>query len=193
MTALPELAITGSTGHLGGLLARQLADAGMPMRLLVRDVNRAPALPGALPVPVDYADAGIAAAALAGVKVLFMVSASEAEDRLQQQYAFIDAAAAAGVDHIVYTSFFGAAPEATFTLARDHWATEEYIRVSGRLRRSSPRKPAATSPSTTKPRRRRMPPAPATVRRRGRWMRGSVRIRRLLPEICPVRRRRCWT
>src|SRR3712207_7279400 len=31
----------------------------------------------------------------------------------------------------VYTSFFGAAPDATFTLARDHWATEEYLRDSG--------------------------------------------------------------
>jgi NAD(P)H dehydrogenase (quinone) len=45
--------------------------------------------------------------------------------------AFIDAAVDAGVEHLVYTSFYGAAPDATFTLARDHWATEEYIRASG--------------------------------------------------------------
>ena len=32
---------------------------------------------------------------------------------------------------IVYLSFFNAAPDATFTLARDHWATEEHIRASG--------------------------------------------------------------
>jgi uncharacterized protein YbjT (DUF2867 family) len=43
----------------------------------------------------------------------------------------VDAAAAAGVEHLVYVSFFHAAPDATFTLARDHWATEEHIRASG--------------------------------------------------------------
>jgi NAD(P)H dehydrogenase (quinone) len=32
------------------------------------------------------------------------------------------------VRHIVYLSFIGASPDATFTLARDHWATEQDIR-----------------------------------------------------------------
>ena len=32
---------------------------------------------------------------------------------------------------LVYLSFLGAAPDATFTLARDHWATEEHIRATG--------------------------------------------------------------
>ncbi|WP_346426228.1 NAD(P)H-binding protein [Actinobaculum sp. 313] len=31
----------------------------------------------------------------------------------------------------MYTSFFGAAPDATFTLARDHFVTEEHIKESG--------------------------------------------------------------
>jgi NAD(P)H dehydrogenase (quinone) len=69
--------------------------------------------------------------ALEGTKTLFMVSAAEAEDRLQQHDAFVDAAAAAGVQHVVYTSFFGAAPDCTFTLGRDHFATEQRIRDSG--------------------------------------------------------------
>ena len=60
-----------------------------------------------------------------------MVSAAESADRLDQHRTFIDAAAEAGVRHIVYTSFLGAAPDATFTLARDHWVTEEHIRASG--------------------------------------------------------------
>jgi NAD(P)H dehydrogenase (quinone) len=45
--------------------------------------------------------------------------------------ATIDAAVAAGVRRIVYTSFVGAAPDATFTFARDHWHTEEYLRGTG--------------------------------------------------------------
>ena len=131
MVGAPELAITGSTGQLGGLVARQLAEAGSLQRLLVRDAGRAPELDGAVPVVFAYADPVLAKAALEGVKTLFMVSAAEAEDRLQQHYTFVDTAAAAGVEHIVYTSFFGAAPDATFTLGRDHYATEERIKASG--------------------------------------------------------------
>jgi NAD(P)H dehydrogenase (quinone) len=131
MTAGPPLAVTGSTGHLGGLVARLLADAGSPQRLLVRDLGRAPELEDAVPAVVNYADPLLANAALEGVKTLFMVSAAEAEDRLQQHCTFVDAAAAAGVQHIVYTSFFGAAADSTFTLGRDHFATEERIKASG--------------------------------------------------------------
>ena len=131
MGAGPELAVTGSTGYLGGLVAGLLARAGSRQRLLVRDAGRAPELPGAVPVVFSYGDPVLARAAVDGVKTLFMVSAAEAEDRLQQHYTFVDAAADAGVQHIVYTSFFGAAPDATFTLARDHFATEERIKASG--------------------------------------------------------------
>src|SRR3954452_24376614 len=60
-----------------------------------------------------------------------MVSTAEAVDRRDQHRTFIRAAADAGVRHLVYTSFAGASPDATFTLARDHWATEQHIRLSG--------------------------------------------------------------
>ena len=52
-------------------------------------------------------------------------------DRRDQHRTFIRAAADAGVEHIVYTSFAGAAPDATFTLGRDHWDAEQAIRESG--------------------------------------------------------------
>ncbi len=130
-TDLPTLAVTGSTGWLGGLVARDLAGKGVAQRLLVRDASRAPDLPGAVVRECTYADADSARAALEGVDTLFMVSAAENADRLTEHRAFIDAAAAAGVGHVVYISFFGAAPDATFTLARDHWATEEHLRASG--------------------------------------------------------------
>ena len=128
---LPDLAVTGSTGGLGGMVARQLAGSGFAQRLLVRDAARAPQLDEAQAVVCSYGDAAASRQALDGAKVLFMVSAAEAEDRLQQHYAFVDTAAEAGVEHVVYTSFYGAAPDATFTLARDHYATEERIKASG--------------------------------------------------------------
>jgi uncharacterized protein YbjT (DUF2867 family) len=70
-------------------------------------------------------------AALDGVATLFLVPAEESPDRVAQHRTAVDAAAAAGVERIVYLSFLGAAPDATFTLARDHWATEEHIRAAG--------------------------------------------------------------
>lgn len=129
--AAATLAVTGSTGVVGGLVARALADHGMPQRLLVRDPAKAPQLVGSTVHRSSYGDASAAAEALEGVETLFMVSASESADRLEQHRTFVDAAASAGVRHIVYTSFVAAAPDAIFTLARDHFATEEHIKASG--------------------------------------------------------------
>ena len=129
---LPALAVTGSTGAVGGAVARLLAEAGVAQRLPARSPDRVPVLEGAEPVPlVGYADHDSAVEALTGVRVLFMVSGAERADRLEEQRTFVRAAADAGVEHVVYTSFFGAAPDATFTLARDHFHTEEAIRGSG--------------------------------------------------------------
>ncbi|MHA7247599.1 SDR family oxidoreductase [Arthrobacter tecti] len=126
-----QLAITGATGHVGGEVARRLSAAGFEQKLFVRDPARAPQLSGARIATGSYTDKQAAIDALRGSEILFMVSASEAEDRVHQHRTFIDAAAEAGVQHIVYTSFLAAAKDSIFTLGRDHWATEEHIRRSG--------------------------------------------------------------
>jgi len=126
---LPTIAVTGSTGFVGGAVAAQLSSAGVPLRLLTR--SAAPELPDTVAYTVDYADAEAAEQALTGVRTLFMVSGRESETRLDEHRTFIDAAAAAGVSHIVYTSFQAAAPDAIFTLGRDHYATEQHIERSG--------------------------------------------------------------
>ncbi|MET0726221.1 MAG: SDR family oxidoreductase [Leifsonia sp.] len=123
----PILAVTGATGGIGGMVAAALAASGNPQRLVVRDSARAPDLPGAVVVEAAYGDSEAAVRALDGVDTLFMVSATEDDRRVADHVTFIDAAARAGVRHVVYTSFLGAAPDATFTLARDHWATEQRI------------------------------------------------------------------
>lgn len=128
MTVEP-IAVTGATGALGGRVARRLSAHGVPLRMLVRDAARAPHLPGADPVVAPFADGPAVRAALDGVRTVLMVSASESADRVEQHRTFVDAAAEAGVGHLVYISFAGAAPDATFTLARDHWATEQHIRA----------------------------------------------------------------
>jgi NAD(P)H dehydrogenase (quinone) len=55
----------------------------------------------------------------------------ENHDRVSQHIALVDAAAAAGAEVTVYLPFLGAAPEATFPFARDHWHTEGHIRSTG--------------------------------------------------------------
>ena len=129
--AVAALAITGSTGNVGGRVARLLAAAGVEQRLLVRDPSRAPDLPGSSVVRASYGDGEAARRALDGVRTLFMVSAAESATRVEEHASFIDAAAAAGVEHVVYTSFFGAAPDCVFTLGRDHYATEVRIKAAG--------------------------------------------------------------
>ncbi len=123
-----RIGITGVTGHIGGAVARDLQDLSERLRLFVRDAARVPKLAGEVAVASYDSQA---AEALRGVDLLFMVSAAESPERLAQHKAFIDAAASAGVQHVVYTSFLGAAPDATFTLARDHFATEEHLKASG--------------------------------------------------------------
>ena len=125
------VAVTGATGALGGRVARRLADAGLAPLLVVRDPARAPELPGARVAVASYADGAAARAALSGVDTVFMVSGREDPDRVAQHATFVDAAAAAGVRHLVYTSYVGAAPDAVFTLARDHYRTERHIARSG--------------------------------------------------------------
>jgi NAD(P)H dehydrogenase (quinone) len=128
------IAVTGATGALGRRVVDRLAGRDeVRLRLVVRDAARAPRVPGAevAAVPAGYADAPGLTAALSGVHTLYLVSAAEAEDRLQQHLTAVAAAAAAGVQRVVYTSFLGAAPDAVFTLARQHAATEAALAATG--------------------------------------------------------------
>jgi NAD(P)H dehydrogenase (quinone) len=123
------IALTGVTGRLGGRVAGLLS--GETLQLLARDPSRVPSLPNASVAAASYDDGEAVRAALEGIQTVFFVSAAETSDRVRHHLTFVDAAAEAGVEHVVYTSFFGAAPDATFTLARDHYATEERIKSSG--------------------------------------------------------------
>jgi len=129
---MPDLiGVTGATGNIGGRVAGSLADRGVAQRLVVRDPSRAPHLPGSEVVQASYAEPQALRTALEGVSTLLLVSGEEAVDRRAQHLAAVAAAADAGVERVVYTSFLGASPDATFTLVRDHFATEQALADSG--------------------------------------------------------------
>lgn len=127
--------VTGATGHLGRLVIDSLLARGAsPDDVVagVRDLARASDLVdrGVRAVVVDYDRPDTIADALHGIDSVLLVSGSEVGRRVDQHRAVIDAAAAAGVTKLVYTS----APKATtsdLVLAPEHKATEELIAASG--------------------------------------------------------------
>ena len=126
------IAVTGSTGEVGGRVARRLAERGLEQRLVVRDPSRAPGLEGAeVRQASNYEARDEMEAALRGARTLFLASGEEARNRVEQHKAAVDAAKAAGVERIVYLSFYGARPDSAFTFGRDHFHTEEHIKASG--------------------------------------------------------------
>jgi NAD(P)H dehydrogenase (quinone) len=126
------IVVTGSTGHVGGLVAEELFERGEEMRLIVRDPSRAPELPGAEVVAADYGRPDLLAAALDEGDRVFMVSMHEGPGRrVPLHRAFVETAARRDVGQIVYLSFVNAARDATFLHARSHGETEELLADSG--------------------------------------------------------------
>jgi len=126
------LVVTGSTGHVGRLVADELAGSRLEHRLLVRDPSRAPDVPGAELVIADYDDPASLRFALNKGDRVFMVSLHEGpEKRIPHHRNFVEAAVWAGVAHIVYLSFVAAGPDAIYLHARSHGATEQMLADSG--------------------------------------------------------------
>jgi uncharacterized protein YbjT (DUF2867 family) len=126
------IVVTGSTGRVGGLVARRLESAGHPMRLLVRDPRRVPQIKGAEVQAAEYGSPETLAKGLQKGDRVFMVSLWIGGDvRLELHRSFIEAAARADVAQLVYLSFVNAGPNAMFSHAREHGATEEMLRASG--------------------------------------------------------------
>jgi len=123
------IAVSGASGGVGRRVARRLAHRGLPQRLIARDPSRLEAPPAAEVCTISgYHARTEVRRALDGVSTLFLIPATESPGRTSDQRATVEAAAEAGVRHIVYLSFLGASPESTFTFARDHWATEQDVR-----------------------------------------------------------------
>lgn len=125
---MSKIALTGVTGKLGGMVAKLFLDEKIEVRNLARTPEKAKKLGFEKIFKSNYDISEETIKSLKGIEVLFMVSGSENPNRLQQHKDFIDSAKMAGVKHIVYTSFYNASKNSIFTLGRDHFETEQYIK-----------------------------------------------------------------
>ena len=128
------IAITGATGQLGHHVIEQLLKA-VPASQIVAIV-RNPAKAGALSQQgidvrqADYADQAAFTSALQGVEKLLLISSSEVGQRAPQHQNVINAAKAAGVKFIAYTSLLHA-DTSPLGLHVEHVATEKALAESG--------------------------------------------------------------
>lgn len=134
---MTTIAVTGASGKLGratigGLLERKVAPDSIVA--VVRDPQKLADLAarGVQVRRADYTEPETLATALRGIDTLLFISTNVfGEERMLQHRNVIDAARAAGVGHIIYTSVIKPAAIAHFAGAPSHFQTEALIRESG--------------------------------------------------------------
>jgi NAD(P)H dehydrogenase (quinone) len=135
MTTPPTLLVTGASGQLGRLVLDHLLDTleVVPSRIIA--TTRDPASLGAYAArgvtvrAADFARPETLAAAFKGADRLLLISTTSVGTRLVEHQAAIDAAVAAGVQHVLYTSIPNpVAPE--LLIVHDHAKTEDALAAS---------------------------------------------------------------
>ena len=135
------ITIIGGTGMLGGHLCRELRAGGFPVRVMTRNPERARALEqsGVELTRGDLRDPSSLHAALSGARVVISASHALLGGRANSsaqvddagQRTLIDAAKRAGVEHFVFVSALGAAPDHAVDFWRTKWRIEQYLKASG--------------------------------------------------------------
>lgn len=130
------IVVTGATGALNGATIDHLLDRMPESNVVVAVRNPAKAKRfadrGMTVRRGDYADPSSLPGAFEGADQLLLVSSSDpGADAVSMHGAAIDAAVAAGVGRILYTSHQGAALDTPFGPGRDHAATEQLLADSG--------------------------------------------------------------
>ncbi|KTF70547.1 NAD(P)H-binding protein [Sphingomonas sp. HT-1] len=127
-------AVTGASGQLGRLVIESLLGKVAPGQIvaLVRNPESVAdfAAKGVTVRPFDYDAPETLPSSLAGVTRLLLISGNAIGSRVPQHRAVIDAAKAAGVALIAYTSLLRA-QTSPMQMAVEHKATEELLAASG--------------------------------------------------------------
>lgn len=128
------IVVTGATGHVGGAALRRLVARGLPVAALVRDAARAAlAVPAGTPLRIaDYDDRAALERAFHGVeRLLFVASDGDGRAVMRHHANVIDAAAATGVAHVVFTSIVDTAAASPFYYAPVYRDAERRLAESG--------------------------------------------------------------
>lgn len=131
------IVVLGGTGRQGGAVARELLRRGHPVRAVVRDPAKARPLAaaGAELVRGDLDDPASLDAALTGAHGVFSVQTFTGPDGLagevRQGRAVADAAARAGVRHLVYASVAGAERDSGIPHFESKYEVERHIAELG--------------------------------------------------------------
>lgn len=132
-----KIIISGASGQLGGLTVKELLARGVPAKNLIL-VSRTPdtlaeyAKMGAATRFGDFAKPeSLPAAYAGGTRMLLISIGGGAGPRPEAHKRAIDAAVAAGVKHIAYTSYVAISSGDTAGLGSDHYQTEEILKKSG--------------------------------------------------------------
>lgn len=126
--------VTGASGNFGRVAVEELLARGATSVVAgTRDPSKLQdlAAKGVEIRKLDFDDAATLPAALAGIERVLIISTDAIGRRVAQQQAFVEAAKAAGVKHIVYTSAPAARPNADAGLNPEHFWTEVAIAASG--------------------------------------------------------------
>ncbi|CAH3405446.1 Quinone oxidoreductase 2 [Citrobacter freundii] len=128
------IAITGATGQLGQHVIESLLKTvpASQIMAIVRNPAKATALSqqGITVRQADYSDEAAFTTALQGIDKLLLISSSEVGQRAPQHRNVINAAKAAHVKFIAYTSLLHA-DTSPLGLADEHVATEQMLAESG--------------------------------------------------------------
>ena len=133
-----KIIISGASGNLGGLTVKELLARGVPPSRLIL-VSRTPEKESEyakLGASVRFGDftkpESLAAAYAGGTRMLLIsVGGTKAEPATTLLKRAIDAAKAAGVKHIAYTSYVGISRGDVEGLAANHMQTENDLKASG--------------------------------------------------------------
>ena len=132
---MSKIVITGASGQYGRLVTDKLVAMGRASDLIL--ITRSPdklarrTAQGCNVRFGDFDQPASLAAAVRGADSMLLISGTRVGARVVQHKAAIDAAAAAGVRHIAYTSFVDISDANPAIVTIDHRDTERLIEASG--------------------------------------------------------------
>lgn len=124
--------VIGGTGKVGGELVKQLAQAKIKTRVLVRSAQKAETIHklGLETAEGDVSKIATIETALKSIESLFLLTTAS-PNMADIEIAIMDAAKKAGVKKIVLLSAIGVSAQSPMTLGRQHAKSEEHLKTLG--------------------------------------------------------------